>query len=211
MLIDLLKQAIHTGVKASYVLFDSWLSFLVTILKVLDQGHRWIGNGIQLTHKAANMLMINRDMICKFNIFTSEFPHFSKWRDEWRFSGNLACGDSKATLSLFPKHERKMELCPCVCDRIEYMFACSRSDHLCKWPISFDSIQHLNKGRKWTVHWHYAGNYITPRKNNEKWPTSSREKRFSIRCNKANYQNSNKNVPNTRKFIRKCCKIVYGG
>ena len=37
-LIDLLKQALDAGAKASYVLFDSWFSFPVTIKKVLDQG-----------------------------------------------------------------------------------------------------------------------------------------------------------------------------
>lgn len=37
MLVELLKEAIQTGVKASYdVLFDGWFSFPVTILKVLD-------------------------------------------------------------------------------------------------------------------------------------------------------------------------------
>jgi hypothetical protein len=35
---DLLKQALQAGAKASYVLFDSWFSFPVTIMKVLDQG-----------------------------------------------------------------------------------------------------------------------------------------------------------------------------
>lgn len=35
---DLLKQALQAGTKASYVLFDSWFSFPVTILKVLEQG-----------------------------------------------------------------------------------------------------------------------------------------------------------------------------
>jgi hypothetical protein len=38
MLIDLLKQAIGTGIKASFILFDSWFSFPDTILKVLEQG-----------------------------------------------------------------------------------------------------------------------------------------------------------------------------
>ncbi|MEW9673306.1 transposase [Ammoniphilus sp. 3BR4] len=35
---DLLKQALQAGTKASYVLFDSWFSFPVTIMKVLEQG-----------------------------------------------------------------------------------------------------------------------------------------------------------------------------
>jgi hypothetical protein len=35
---DLLKQALQAGAQASYVLFDSWFSFPVTILKVLHQG-----------------------------------------------------------------------------------------------------------------------------------------------------------------------------
>lgn len=37
-LLDLLQQALRTGVQASYVLFDSWFSFPVTIKKVYDQG-----------------------------------------------------------------------------------------------------------------------------------------------------------------------------
>ena len=38
VLLDLLKQALDSGVQASYVLFDSWFSFPSTILKVLEQG-----------------------------------------------------------------------------------------------------------------------------------------------------------------------------
>jgi hypothetical protein len=34
----LLKQALHAGVQASYVLFDSWFNFPLTILNVLEQG-----------------------------------------------------------------------------------------------------------------------------------------------------------------------------
>lgn len=37
-LLDLLQQALRTGVQASYVLFDSWFSFPVTMKKVYDQG-----------------------------------------------------------------------------------------------------------------------------------------------------------------------------
>lgn len=37
-LLDLLKQALDAGAQASYVLFDSWFSFPVTILNVLEQG-----------------------------------------------------------------------------------------------------------------------------------------------------------------------------
>jgi hypothetical protein len=37
-LLDLLKQALNSGAKASYLLFDSWFSFPVTILKVREQG-----------------------------------------------------------------------------------------------------------------------------------------------------------------------------
>jgi hypothetical protein len=38
VLVDLLQQALRAGAKASYVLFDSWFSFPVTIKKVYDQG-----------------------------------------------------------------------------------------------------------------------------------------------------------------------------
>ncbi|WP_131820603.1 transposase [Desulfoscipio geothermicus] len=38
ILLDLLKQALETGVNASYVLFDSWFSFSSTIIKVREQG-----------------------------------------------------------------------------------------------------------------------------------------------------------------------------
>lgn len=37
-LVDLLQQALRAGAKASYVLFDSWFSFPVTIKSILDQG-----------------------------------------------------------------------------------------------------------------------------------------------------------------------------
>jgi hypothetical protein len=38
MLLELLKQALETGVRASYLLFDSWFAFPSTIIKVLEQG-----------------------------------------------------------------------------------------------------------------------------------------------------------------------------
>lgn len=37
-MIELLRQALQTGVNASYLLFDSWFSFPATIKNVLDQG-----------------------------------------------------------------------------------------------------------------------------------------------------------------------------
>ena len=38
VLLELLEQALVVGVRASYVLFDSWFSFPSTILKGMEQG-----------------------------------------------------------------------------------------------------------------------------------------------------------------------------
>lgn len=43
VLLELLQQALAVGVRASYVLFDSWFTFPKTILKVMEQGMNVIG------------------------------------------------------------------------------------------------------------------------------------------------------------------------